>query len=197
MPQHARLNHLAKSEDASSPAIRWALALAGIILLCGIVGGVYARGLNAPFIFDDLDSVVDNASIVRLWPLWGTAAHPGPLNPPPYSSTSARPLVNLSLAINYYFGQIDPFGYHIFNLIAHLLSAMVLWAIVSRTLRLKYFSGNFDRAAGLLGFAVAIVWVLHPLTTESVQYITQRSELMYALFYFITIYCALRYWIAA
>jgi hypothetical protein len=55
------------------------------------VGLVYARIVESPFIFDDLDSIERNPSIVKLWPLVGDAAHPGPLNPPPNHVTSGRP----------------------------------------------------------------------------------------------------------
>jgi tetratricopeptide (TPR) repeat protein len=118
------------------------------------------------------------------------------LNPPPYSSTSGRPLVNLSLALNYHFGQLDPVGYHAFNVVVHVLSALVLWAIVRRTLRLEYFAGRFDRVSGPLALAVALVWALHPLQTEAVIYVTQRTELMMAFFYLATLYGSLRYWAA-
>jgi hypothetical protein len=70
------------------------------ILLAVAVCAVYAPTLNAPFIFDDRNGIVDNESIRKLWPLIGPSGHPGPLNPGPDLPTSPRPLVNLSLAVN-------------------------------------------------------------------------------------------------
>ena len=133
------------------------LTLIAIVFLAIVTCAVYSRALNSPFVFDDNGSVTDNLSIVRLWPLVGDAEHPGPLNPPMDLPTSGRPLVNLSLAINYYFGELNPRGYHVFNLIVHVLSAWLVMAIVRRTLRLDYFEGRFQDASGPLALIVALV----------------------------------------
>src|SRR5262245_11351333 len=79
------------------------------------IGLVYGRPLDTPFIFDDSATITDNVSILSLWPLIGTTEHRGPLNPVPELPTSGRPLVNLTFALNYHFGGLDPVGYHIFN----------------------------------------------------------------------------------
>ena len=165
-----------------------------VAVLAFSIGVIYVPVLNVPLIFDDVDTIIRNESITAIWPLVGTDTHPGPLNPQPNVPTAARPLVNLSFAINYKFGQLDPVGYHAVNAILHFLSAMLLWAIVRRTLRLPYFAGRFEAAADSLAFAVANIWALHPLQTETVIYATQRTELMMAFFYLATIYCSLRYW---
>ena len=171
-----------------------ALALAALVLVGGAVWWIYGGALHAPFVFDDYDSVLGNPSIVRLWPLVGNAESPGPLNPPKDFVTAGRPLVNLSLALNYRFGRLNPIGYHVLNVAMHLLSALVLCAIVRRTLRLGVFGGTFDRAAEPLALAVALVWAVHPLQTETVEYITQRSELVVGFCYLATLYSSLRYW---
>lgn len=162
-----------------------------VAVLAFSIGVIYVPVLNVPLIFDDVDTIIRNESITAIWPLVGTDTHPGPLNPQPNVPTAARPLVNLSFAINYKFGQLDPVGYHAVNAILHFLSAMLLWAIVRRTLRLPYFAGRFEAAADSLAFAVANIWALHPLQTETVIYATQRTELMMAFFYLATIYCSL------
>ncbi len=172
------------------------LLLAALTLLIGAVWMVYGRAVDSPFLFDDRISVLGNPSIVRLWPLIGDAEQRGPLNPPRSLPTSGRPLVNLSLALNYHFGQLDPAGYHVFNLIVHLLSALLLMAIVRRTLRLECFRARFDQASGPLSFLVALLWAIHPLQTETVVYVTQRTELLVGFFYLATLYASLRYWSA-
>ena len=157
---------------------------------------IYGRALDAPYIFDDLISVEDNPSITRLWPLFGSADRRGPLNPATETPTSARPLVNLSFALNYHFTQRDPRGFRLTNAMLHVLNATLLWALVRRTLLLPYFGERFDRVAGLLAFLAALLWLLHPLATEAVAYITQRSELLVAFFNLATLYASLRYWTA-
>jgi tetratricopeptide (TPR) repeat protein len=167
--------------------------LAAVLLLVAI-GAVYYHALAVPFLFDDVVGIKGNEAIYSLWPLIGTTNHPGPLNPVRDLPTSGRPLVSLSFALNYAVGSDNPVGYHAANVAIHFLTALLLWAIVRRVLRLPYFAGRFDSSAGWLALATAQLWALHPLQTEAVVYTTQRTELMMAFFYFATLYCSLRYW---
>jgi cytochrome c-type biogenesis protein CcmH/NrfG len=172
-------------------------AWVALAILAVAVGLVYARSLSAPWIFDDSLSVLANRSITSLWPLVGDAEQPGPLQSLVENPMSARPLVNVSLAVNYSFGGLDPRGYRVVNILLHLANALLVWAVVSRTLRLPRFGGRFERQASWLALSVALVWAVHPLVTEAVVYVTQRTELMVAFFYLATLYASLRYWTVA
>ena len=130
--------------DDPDPFVVGCLAIGALLLMSLAVGLVYARIVESPFIFDDLDSIERNPSIVKLWPLVGDAAHPGPLNPPPNHVTSGRPLVNLSLAFNFHYGRGNPTGYHLFNMAVHVLCATLLFLIVWRTLQLPRYRAIFD-----------------------------------------------------
>ena len=134
---------------------------------------------------------------MHVFPLWEDGPGSGPLWPPQDFTTAGRPLVNLSLAINVAFDGLNPLGFHIFNLLTHWCVAILLWAIARRTLLLPYFEGRFARSADLLALCVALLWAVHPLQTEAVQYVSQRTELMMGVFYLSTLYCALRYWTTA
>ncbi len=168
----------------------------GVAVLATSIWLVYRPALDDPFVFDDSATIVDNESIRRLWPLWEATPGTSPLHPPIDSPVRSRPLVNLSLAINYHFGQLDPVGYRVANLAIHLLTALLLWGIVARTLRLDYFAERLRQVASPLGFATGMVWAMHPLATESVVYVTQRTELLMGMFYLATLYASLRYWAA-
>lgn len=168
----------------------WAVAA----LLAILIGVVYGPALNAPFIYDDYLGIVRNKSINSLWPLVGTKESPGPFNTPPDNAVSARPLVNLSLAVNRFFGELNPVGYHAFNVVVHFCTSMLVWVIIRRALRVPYFAGRIDTSAGWLAMAAALLCSLHPLQTEAVIYAIQRTELMMAFFYLATLYCSLRYW---
>ena len=124
--------------------LRGAAAVGGLALT---VLAVYARALDAPFIFDDRSAIIDNPSIRRLWPLIGEAAEPGPLNPPPLAPTSRRPLPNWTFALNYQAGGLDPVGYRLVNVALHVLTAIALAVVVARTLLLPYFGGAWATAA--------------------------------------------------
>jgi protein O-mannosyl-transferase len=174
----------------------WAAITVGSLALAAAVAAVYGPAVDSPFIFDDATSVVNNPSIRRLWPLVDFSSDLSPLSPPRGLPTSARPVVNLSLALNYGFGRLNPMGYHVVNMVVHTFSALLLWAIVYRTLRSAYFRGRFDGVAGWLSFVAALLWAVHPLATETVNYVTQRTELVMACFYLLTLLAGLRYWAA-
>ena len=199
MPKRAKNTGLGSPSDAAA-AFRATDNLRGgppawaVVLVMGfLIAAVYGPAVNVPLVFDDRATILANDSILSLWPLVGISK-PGPLNPPAELPTSGRPLVNLSFAINYYFGGFNPAGYHAVNIAIHFLSSLLVWAIVGRTLRLSYFGGRYDRSGGWLAFIVALLWALHPLQTEAVIYVTQRTELLMAFCYLATVYCSLRYW---
>ena len=110
------------------------------------------------------------------------------------SPVHGRPLVNLSLALNYHFAELGPRAYRLTNIALHAISAIVLSAVIRRTLRQPFFQERFAAVAEPLAFAASLAWALHPLATECVVYVTQRTEVLMALCYFSTIYMALRYW---
>jgi tetratricopeptide (TPR) repeat protein len=186
------MTHSLQDSHASARTAGWT----AFAVLTVVVGAVYGWAIHAPFVHDDNMSVLGNPSIVRLWPLCGTFELPGPLNPPRDAVTSGRPLVNLSFALNRHFGGYNTLGYHVVNVIIHVLASILLYGLVRRTLNLDCFGGRFRTAAEWLGLAVALVWAIHPLQTDSVEYVSQRTESMMGLFYFATLYASLRYFTA-
>jgi protein O-mannosyl-transferase len=165
-----------------SPVGAWWRAV--IIVLMALLA--YANSLSGPFIFDDLVSIVENQQIREWWNL-ATVLFPRRELP-----TAGRPLVNFSFAVNYALGGLDVRGYHLVNLACHLLSGLLVFGIVRRTLELPSLRLRFTGTALNLGFAAALLWTLHPLNTEAVNYLTQRTELMMALFYLLTLYASIR-----
>jgi hypothetical protein len=155
------------------------------VVLATLCAAAYANTLHAPFIFDDLSTIVNNPSVRRLRPLADVTATTFP-------ALWGRPVVGLSLKINYALGGYNVVGYHLFNLFVHLLNAMLAFGILRRTL-VKSSEMNADREEMTwLAFAVAALWMLHPLVTESVTYVTQRTESLMGLFLLSTLYCFIR-----
>ncbi|HEY4308836.1 MAG TPA: tetratricopeptide repeat protein [Pirellulales bacterium] len=172
-------------------------ALAGLIgalVLAASIWAVYGRVVHSPLIYDDYTTLDENPSIRQLWPIWNFSGEASPLRPSPETPVAARPLVNFTLAINRHLSGLDPAGYRVTNIAIHFVAALILWALVRRTLRLDFFRGRFDGVAGILGFLSALIWALHPLNTESIAYITQRTESQMGLCYLVTMYASLRYW---
>jgi len=87
---------------------------------------------------------------------------------------------------------MDIWGYHAFNLFIHALAGLTLFGIVRQTLLRPALSERFGAVALPLALAVAVIWVVHPLQTEAVTYISQRAESLMGLFYLLTLYCFIR-----
>ncbi len=102
---------------------------------------------------------MDNPRIRHLWPVWETIAH------------SSRPVVQFSLAVNYALGGLNPRGYHVFNIVIHILAGLTLYGVVRRTLLTGTGRTKWGEAAPWLAGAVSLIWLVHPLQTESVTYI--------------------------
>lgn len=160
---------------------RETLIAAGLIVFAALLA--YAPSLKAPFVFDDERAILANPTIRRLWPLTV------PLSPPADAGgVIARPLVNLSLALNYAAGKTSVRGYHLFNIALHAASALVLFGVLRRTL-LQFLRSNAGRWIAL---AVTLLWTVHPLQTESVTCVIQRTELLVGFFYLLTLYLFIR-----
>lgn len=130
--------------------------LAGLCLLA------YSNSFSVPFHFDDLRVIRFNFSLRDLTNWSGI-----------FSSEPFRPLLIATFAGNYKIGRSDPFTYHAFNLLCHFLAVVLFYFLLQRESRNHLFV-----AAAVLLIAV------HPLTTEAVTYISSRTILLCAVFYF-------------
>jgi Flp pilus assembly protein TadD len=166
----------------------WSPFAAGLALAAAALVA-YASSFGGAFAFDDFTTIQDNPTIRRLWPIWQA------LSPPAGQglTTNGRPLVNLSLAVNYAAGGLSVGGYHAFNLSVHVLAGLTLFGLVRRTLIRADVPRGAAAASTPLAFAIALLWIVHPLTTESVTYIVQRAESMMGLCYLLTLYGFMRY----
>ena len=146
----------------------------------------YANSFSGPFIFDDGPWIELNPHIRHLWPLWDI------LQAPQGAAGTGRPVVCLTLALNYAVSGLDPWSYHVLNLMIHTSAALVLFGIVRRTLQGQRLGDRFGTQANGLAAAVAVCWAVHPLQTECVTYIIQRMESLMGLFLLLTLYCVIR-----
>jgi tetratricopeptide (TPR) repeat protein len=157
------------------------LAIVGLVLL---TAAAYHNSLTGAFVFDDVPAIAENPTIRALWPLSGA------LSPPDNSGVGGRPLANLSFALNHALHGTSVVGYHVGNLLLHLGSTLLLFGIVRRTLHLVF--GDTGRGLTGLALAAAACWGVHPLTTASVSYLSQRTELLMGFFLLSTLYAFLR-----
>ncbi len=103
-----------------------------------------------------------------------------------------RPTFSLSLALTNRLLGSEPQAHHAVNLAIHILAALVLFGIVRRTLARQRFQAFSERRSANVALAAALIWLVHPLQTESVTYIVQRAESLMGLLLLSTVYCAMR-----
>ncbi len=186
MPQqgYGRLADAGRTQEGALGLARQPFLTAGAvaILLVATVG-VYLNSLGNPFLFDDLPLIRDNPDLHQHWRPWQII----------FTLTyRTRPVFGLSLGLNYGIGGRDVRGYHVVNIAVHFLAALTLFGVVRRTLRLERLREQFAGAADWLALAVALLWTVHPLQTQSVTYIVQRCESLMGLFYLLTLYAVIR-----
>src|ERR1019366_1155487 len=154
---------------------RWivlALALATVL--------AYAPALSAPFVMDDESAVAESASTQ--------------LSVPAGSPVSGRPVVRATLAANYALNAIlgvdqrrDPdgpgkaIGYRLLNILFHLCTGALLFGLLRRAMREQTIAEDWRRLADPLATAVCALWLLHPIQSEAINYVVQRTELLASL----------------
>jgi len=186
-------DHIEKATSyRQSPVLKVAYPL--ILLALGTLA--YINSFTAPFIFDNIYDIAENVSIRRLWPPWLSMFA---------RANISRPLIGLSLAINYAISGLNPWSYHVLNLLIHLGAGLTLMGIVRRTLLTPKLAERFADKSGVLAFSVAAVWLTHPIQTAAITNVIQRCESLMGLFYLLTLYLFIRgattarsvYWYAA
>ena len=153
-----------------------------IILIFGILGVlIYSNTLESPFVLDDQRRILDNPDIrieaLTLQNLYRAAFGK--------NSADARPVGNISFALNYYLHRYEPAGYHLLNILIHLTAGVLLFLILKTTLDLKSIRSEFNHSEWIALFA-ALLWLVNPVQTQSVTYIVQRFNSLAAMFYLLS-----------
>lgn len=109
----------------------------------------------------------------------------GPMRSPSFRRLLGpeRPLVHMTYLANARLGGLDPSGFHLVNILLHCLNALILW----RLLRALFAAGKIpERIAAsrdLFVYGIPLLFLLSPIQTESVAYVSSRSELLAAAFF--------------
>ena len=149
----------------------------GWIVIMGLVALCYLNGMHAPFVYDDRVEVVGNPTIRDLGSLRAVLEY-----------NVSRVLLILSYAWNFQSFGLEPFGYHVTNLVIHGLAVGMGIGLAARVGRL----GGHGRPLWV-ALLVGCLWAIHPMASEGVIYITGRSESLCALF----VFAALSVWAEA
>ena len=157
------------------------LIIAPLVIIAAILA-VYFQTLHYPFVFDDYYYIVDEARVKTLSGFW--------------PSSGTRYFGFLTFALNYHFGGLDAFGYHIVNTAIHAANSLLVFGLVLLIFRTPFMEAQSDTKVRGLGFAVALssalLFAVHPVNTQAVTYITQRFASLATLFYLLSITAYIR-----
>lgn len=147
------------------------------LILIAIIGLLaYANSFNNAFQFDDGFHILESNKI-RDFDNYLTLAH--------WKQITDRPLAFFTLALNYQMNELDVTGYHVMNLLFHVLAAFMAFLLVMEILSLQIFRKNktVQDYKVLIALFTAFIFIAHPIQTQAVTYIVQRMTVMAGLFY--------------
>lgn len=153
-----------------------ALLLIGLSVLV-----IYSNIYNTPFTFDDATSIVENKTTRNLSNYFS------------YSKLlKPRAIVDFTFALNYRFGKLNVFGYHLVNVLIHILNGFLVYVLVLVVLKqgpgcsnasAELISESPDFSIRITSLFTALIFVVHPIQTQAVTYTVQRYASMAAMFY--------------
>ncbi len=146
------------------------LGLLGLVLL-GL--SLYSNILNAPFVFDDYHTIVENEKIRSLLDALADIH-------------SRRYLTVVSFSFNYAIGELNPTTYHLTNNIIHVINALLVYLLVKLIFKTPVMKGS-ELSQDFIAFSSALIFLAHPIQTQAVTYMTQRFASMTALFYILSL----------
>ena len=152
-----------------------------LLLAAVLVFFIYSNILEGPFTFDDTPNIENNPNIRLTEFTLGGITRAGL-----ESIASNRPVANISFALNYYFHQYNVMGYHLVNILIHITAGILIYLFTKTTLNTPVLRSMYatDRWIPLF---TALLWLVHPIQTQSVSYIVQRMNSMAAMFYILSL----------
>ncbi|MEK6677113.1 MAG: tetratricopeptide repeat protein [Planctomycetota bacterium] len=141
------------------------------IIVCSLIA--FAGGLQNEFVdWDDQPLLVENQAYQGF-----SAAHLQWM-----FTTSLgghfQPLTWFSFAVDRATWGLHPFGFHLTNLLLHILSGVAFYFLARQILRHAVGRGPIELAVELGALAAALFWVVHPLRVESVTWVTERRDVL-------------------
>lgn len=163
-----------------------------ILFLTGATAVTYANSLTNSFHYDDFHGIVRNPIIRDLRNIVFYFTDPSTFSLSHHDDW--RPILQITYALNFLLGGLEPTNFRVFNLLIHIASAVLVYLItdeISRSSEIKP-----AEKPQLTKFSPALVagllFALHPVNSEVVNYIWTRSSLLTCFFYLVGFYCFLR-----
>jgi hypothetical protein len=157
--------------------------LIAVGLIVGVALVAYSNTFHVPFHFDDLSNITQNPNIQIKSFSWDRLEQ---LVKNTYKE-SIRVFSYFTLALNYYFGGLDVFGYHLVNLIIHIASGIFLYWFLILTFNLPSLREKYGSVSYRVALFTSLIFITHPIQTQSVTYIVQRMASMAGMFYLLSL----------
>ncbi len=138
---------------------------------CLLGFAIYANTLTASFHFDDFATIINNPAVRNFWDWQGL-----------FNAFNTRFLTGWTFAVNYFFGKLNVTGYHFLNIWLHICNSVLIYTLVSQLLELDKRVIRSSPLKINIAFASSLIFLVHPLATQPVNYIWQRSTLLAAFF---------------
>jgi tetratricopeptide (TPR) repeat protein len=168
--------------DSFSHILRLSVGAALLLLL---IIPIYSNTLNSAWQFDDKPNIINN-DFLHLQNLKPESLiqtfYTNPKAPSNLGKKLYRPVSFLSFALNWYFGREKPTGYHIVNILIHLLTAVFLYLAIYNLLGSPNLKQKFDCSRYFIAFFATALWAVNPIQTQAVTYIVQRMASLSAMF---------------
>jgi len=170
---------LPKTEQKRQSSLRHLIAIA---LIAGVALVAYSNTFHVPFHFDDRPNIVENPNVQFTVLTWDRLER---LIKNTYKVT-IRVFSYFTFALNYYFGGFNVFGYHLVNFFIHIASGIFLYWFLMLTFNLPSLKEKYGPISYKVALFSSLIFISHPIQTQSVTYIVQRMASMAGMFYLLS-----------
>jgi hypothetical protein len=157
--------------------------LIAIALIAGVALVAYSNTFHVPFHFDDRPNITQNPNVLIKVFSWDRLER---LIKNTYKE-SIRVFSYFTLALNYYFGGFNVFGYHLVNFLIHIASGIFLYWFLLLTFNLPSLKEKYGSVSYKVALFSSLIFISHPIQTQAVTYIVQRMASMAGMFYLLSI----------
>ncbi|HSP96718.1 MAG TPA: hypothetical protein VL049_05675 [Candidatus Dormibacteraeota bacterium] len=162
---------------ASAP---WGAHLPALVVVALLAALPYVPSLGGDFVYDDPNAVTQSTLIRSLTPIRT------------FLALSTRPLTDYTYAIDYAIGGLKPTTYHATGIVLHVCTALLAYVLAWLILGLPSLTPRYGGARRAIAWAAAALFAVHPLASETVAYISSRSESLAAMWYLVAVIGYLR-----
>ncbi len=152
-------------------------AILGIILLSVTI---YSNTFHSGFQYDDNGSIINNLTLRHLSNFTDISNWT--------SLTNGRLFCYLTFALNYHWGALNVYGYHIVNMIVHTLTALLVFWLVLLSFKTPVMRNEgISKYSKYIALFSGLIFVAHPVQTNAVTYIVQRMASLSTMFYILSL----------